>query len=200
MEKYHKYVFDTEKRKFIGDFETMYKKESVENFDSWHQEDTRQLHRRLILELLNDFNFSNILDIGCGKGYFTHQLKKKNNLVHGIDISPTAVKIAKEKFKDISFETLNINELIKLNKLISNSSYDLILIIEVLSYCKNWKEIIETISKNNSSILISSFIPENPIGEIKSSAELISELNKHFIPTEIITLHQSKFTIYFTKK
>ena len=42
MAKYHKYVFDVEKRTFIGDFENMYAHESIEKFDSWHQDDSRQ--------------------------------------------------------------------------------------------------------------------------------------------------------------
>ena len=54
MAKYHKYVFDIEERKFIGDFETMYQNESKENFDSWHQDDTRQLQRKIDLAILED--------------------------------------------------------------------------------------------------------------------------------------------------
>ena len=34
MAKYHKYVFDLENRKLVGDFETMYQNESKENFDT----------------------------------------------------------------------------------------------------------------------------------------------------------------------
>jgi len=44
MAKYHKYVFDIETRKFIGNFEEMYQRESVDNFDF-------------------------ILDLGCGKRF-----------------------------------------------------------------------------------------------------------------------------------
>jgi 2-polyprenyl-3-methyl-5-hydroxy-6-metoxy-1,4-benzoquinol methylase len=109
MAKYHKYVFDLENKKFIGDFETMYQNESKENFDSWHQEDSRQLQRKIALAILEDFNFSKILDIGCGKGALTHLLKKRNNKVFGIDISHTAISIAKERFSDIDFEVLDVS-------------------------------------------------------------------------------------------
>ena len=77
MAKYHKYVFDLKRRKFIGDFDKMYQNESKENFDSWHQDDTRQLQRKIDLSILEDYNFTSILDIGCGKGSLTHILKKK---------------------------------------------------------------------------------------------------------------------------
>lgn len=108
MAKYHKYVFDLENRKLVGDFETMYQNESKENFDSWHQDDTRQLQRKIDLAILEDYNFEKIIDIGCGKGSLTHLLKKKNNYVLGLDISQTAVNIAKERFPDIEFISIDV--------------------------------------------------------------------------------------------
>ena len=111
MAKYHKYVFDVEKRTFIGDFENMYAHESIEKFDSWHQDDSRQLQRKICLEILNQYNFNTIVDIGCGKGALTHILKKKNNTCLGIDISQTAIDIAKERFNDIDFVVCDINNI-----------------------------------------------------------------------------------------
>ena len=87
MTKYHKYVFDVKKRKFIGNFEEMYQSEIKENFDSWYQDDTRHLPRKIVLDILNGYNFKNIIDLGCGKGSLTHALKKKNNSVTALDIS-----------------------------------------------------------------------------------------------------------------
>lgn len=111
MAKYHKYVFDVEKRTFIGDFENMYAHESIEKFDSWHQDDSRQLQRKICLEILNQYNFNTIVDIGCGKGALKHILKKKNNTCLGIDISQTAIDIAKERFNDIDFVVCDINNI-----------------------------------------------------------------------------------------
>ena len=111
MAKYHKYVFDLENRKLVGDFETMYQNESKENFDSWHQDDARQLQRKIDLVILEDYNFEKIIDLGCGKGNLTHLLKKKNNTVLGIDISQTAVNIAQERFPDIDFLSTDVNQI-----------------------------------------------------------------------------------------
>jgi 2-polyprenyl-3-methyl-5-hydroxy-6-metoxy-1,4-benzoquinol methylase len=110
MENYHKYVFDTERRTFVGHFEEMYQNESIANFDSWHQEDTRQLNRQISLEIIDQFNFGNIVDVGCGKGALTHRLKKKNNKVLGIDISHTAIDIASARFPDIAFKQLDVGK------------------------------------------------------------------------------------------
>lgn len=120
MAKYHKYVFDLEKRELVGDFETMYQNESKENFDSWHQDDSRQLQRKIDLAILEDYNFNKILDIGCGKGSLTHILKKKNNTVIGLDISQTAVDIASERFPDIDFMCSDVNTTSNYNHIVEN--------------------------------------------------------------------------------
>ena len=120
MAKYHKYVFDTENRKFIGKFEEMYQNESKEIFDSWHQEDSRQIQRRFDLAVLEDYNFQSIVDVGCGKGAFTHLFKKKNNVVIGIDISKTAIKIAKERYPDIDFICIDILKISDFDNLLKN--------------------------------------------------------------------------------
>ena len=56
MKKYHKYVFDQTKRSFVGDFEQMYQDEIKDGFDSWHQEDTRQLNREVTLSILKSWD------------------------------------------------------------------------------------------------------------------------------------------------
>lgn len=111
MAEYHKYVFDTNNRRFVGKFEEMYQQERIANFDSWHQDDTRQLNRKIALEILGGYNFENIIDIGAGKGALTHQLKKLNNHVLGLDISPTAIEVARACFPDIEFDVAYVNDL-----------------------------------------------------------------------------------------
>jgi methylase of polypeptide subunit release factors len=98
LKDYHSYIFDTKRRKFLGEFEEMYKEESKEGFDSWHQEDNRRLSLKICNAIMLDYNFSTIIDIGCGKGAYTQFLKKKNNCVVGVDISPTALAAAVARF------------------------------------------------------------------------------------------------------
>jgi len=73
---YHKFVFDKDKRKFLGEFEGMNKSEEQEGFDSWNISNLSILSRRIHLEIINSYNFNSILDFGCGKGALTHLLKK----------------------------------------------------------------------------------------------------------------------------
>lgn len=201
MAKYHKYVFDIDNREFVGEFELMYQNESKENFDSWHQDDTRQLQRKIDLAVLEDYNFERVIDIGCGKGSLTHLLKKKNNQVMGIDISPTAVAIASERFADIDFFALDVSNISEFHKFMeSQGPIDLIFTSEVFSYIENWKELLGEIAKISKYFMISLYIPENPIGFVKSESELINEISKYFNIIEHITLNTGSFVIVFAER
>ncbi len=105
---YHPFVFDTDRRRFVGDFEAMYQAEASQGYDSWHQEDMRQLDKRICLDILGEGNFAEVLDVGCGKGAFTQFLKKRNNRVLALDISETALAVGRARFPDIDFQAENV--------------------------------------------------------------------------------------------
>lgn len=198
MEKYHKYIFDSEKRKFVGKFEEMYQNESKEIFDSWHQEDGRSLKRNINQVMLANYNFNCIVDIGCGKGSFTHLLKKKNNRVVGIDISETALQVARARYPDIDFICCDLNKSRDVkNILLKNKRIDLIFSSEVLSYIEKWKNLLKTLSEHTEYLMTSLFIPGNPIGHVKSERELVAAVKKHFTIIEWISIKKSQCVIVF---
>ena len=108
MSEYHPYVFDEEKRRFVGKFEEMYQAESEKGFDSWYQDDVRHIERHICLNILGRYNFNRILDVGCGKGAFTQFLKKENNHVLGLDLSETALRVATARYPDIEFRQVDV--------------------------------------------------------------------------------------------
>lgn len=201
MAEYHKFVFDTKNRKFVGEFEKMYNAESEKNFDSWHQEDSRQTHREIISNLLKHWQFDFIIDLGCGKGTFTHLLKKRNNDVLALDISQKAISIARSRYPDIDFQTLDLQNLNETRSLLDNlgKKISLFVSLECFSYLLNWKDILHYIAKKKSYVIISVYIPEHPIGFVKSDQQLISEFLISFEPIEIISLKTSNFIILFGK-
>jgi len=186
---YHKYVFDEKKRKFVGEFEKMYADEDRKNYDSWFQEDLTHLERQISLVILNRCNFSSILDIGCGKGAFTHLLKKANNRIVGVDISETAIIKAKSKYRNIEFSELSAEEALNLQE-----EWDLVVAMEILSYLENWKEILAKAAHKASCIYISLYLPPNPVGFVKNFDELKNEIRKYFdIDIEIICNNEHIF-------
>jgi predicted TPR repeat methyltransferase len=52
------------------------------------------------MEILRDYNFDSVLELGCGKGTAS-QFLNNNNKVLGVDISPTAIEKAKASYPDI---------------------------------------------------------------------------------------------------
>jgi trans-aconitate methyltransferase len=54
------------------------------------------------------------------KGSLIHILKRKNNIVVGLDISQTAVDIASERFPDIKFICSDVNTTSNYTKIVDN--------------------------------------------------------------------------------
>jgi trans-aconitate methyltransferase len=185
---YHKYVFDTDKRVFVGDFNEMYRQEEQQQFDSWDQENMLHLAKQISLVLINRYNFSSILDYGCGKGHFSSLLKKKNNKVTGIDISSVAIEKAKARFPSINFMVADQTKFLAEYK----EKHDLIIAMEVLSYIENWKSLLNRFADLTSHLLLTLYIPENPIGFVKTFTELRMEVEKHFFIEDEIMLNQNQ--------
>lgn len=86
--------------KFIGAFEEMYRNCP----DPWHQDEVQPLAEDIALLLLSKRRYQGVLDIGCGKGRFTNHLKCATGAsVTALDISPTAIQIARSRYPDIEF-------------------------------------------------------------------------------------------------
>jgi SAM-dependent methyltransferase len=204
LKKYHPYVFDHEKRIFVGAFEEMYQAEKRENFDSWHQDDTRSPHRRILLSLASDISLARIIDLGCGKGSLTHCFKTLNNEVLGYDIAPTAVAVAAERYPDISFDQADFNDIDEAGRMLSAlpqaAGPTMILCAEILSYLSRWKELIPMLAAHGDYLLISLFIPDNPIGFVKNPEELSDTVEKHFHILEEVHLKVERFRIILAKR
>src|SRR5262245_10047721 len=110
---YHRFVFDAGRREFVGQFEAMYQAAEQEGFDSWFQEDLTRLDKVLSRALLEGYAFPRVLDIGCGKGAFTHLLYRPGGTVIGTDLSATAVARARAKYPDIDFRVATAEEALR---------------------------------------------------------------------------------------
>ncbi len=195
MEKYHPYVFDTETQKFVGQFEEMYQNELKEGFDSWHQDDLRPIDLKICLDILSQYNFAKILDVGCGKGAFTQHLKKVNNHVMALDLSKTAIQRATVRYPDIVFCQADVAKP-EWTRIVGGG-FDLIVCLEVLSYIKEWPRLIQDFARLGVYILIKLFIPDNPIGYVKSMDELTREFSKSMSIIEDIRLINRRHIILF---
>lgn len=175
MAKYHKYVFDTEQRRLVGDFEEMYRAEERDGFDSWYSHDTRAIRLQIALTMIADHNFSNVLEAGCGKGTAAQFLKKANNRVLGIDMSPTAIAKAQASFPDIEFRCMDARKIGELRE-----RFDLVCFQAVLAYIDDWKELLAAAARMTEYCLVVKYVPPNPIGMVKSIPDLVGTFGAHF--------------------
>lgn len=63
-----------------------------------------------------------LIDFACGTGALAYRMGKKGHLVHGIDISPSMVKIARSKTRGLPNVSFTVEDMVKFT---TDASYDL---------------------------------------------------------------------------
>jgi len=185
---YHDYVFNQSKRKFVGQFDEMYENEII---DPWCSSNLTDLAKQIHSVVLNQTNWNTILDYGCGKGVFTHTLRKNNNKVVGVDISQNAIDKAIQVYGHlVDFYCINHGGAPQWQKL----KYDLIVCLEVLSYVESYKDKLKEFANMSSYLYLSLYVPKDPIGFVKSIDELVQSIKQYYkIENKIIFNDESVF-------
>lgn len=104
---FHNYVIKN--GKFIGNFEEMYQHFKF----PWDQKDRElfQSEKAIIINHLKKIGKCNVIELGCGLGYFTEKIRQeiiKESKILGIDISKTAIKKAKKRFPKCFFQVADV--------------------------------------------------------------------------------------------
>lgn len=119
-----------------------------------------------IKEIINSLPIKNIIDFGCGDGGILDIIKNDLNYT-GIDISPTQIKLAKEKMRELNKKnvTLHVGNVLELNS--SDNSFDAAMSCDVVEHVLSVKKIFEQLKrvvKKDGYIIIS--IPNEILWEI----------------------------------
>lgn len=102
--------------------------------DPWGCEKAKTiLSKKIFLEMISEGARKKlaVLDLGCGEGGYTREIKKKlgkSANVTGLEISPLAVKRARQRYRDVNFRVGNLNHLN------NRCLYDRIILSEVMWY------------------------------------------------------------------
>ena len=192
---YQRYVFDVEGRRFIGAFEEMYRAELREGFDSWHQDDVGHLSKQVSLALIEGRRFSRILDVGCGKGAFTRLLKTPDNDVLGIDVSETAVAVARDRYRNVEFRQVDLAAG-PLDETVG-SGFDLLVCLETLSYLESWREQIRAFARAARHALVGLYLPAEPIGFVKTPDDLARAFADSFAVIDEVRLETRRQVLLF---
>ena len=182
MSDYQRFVFDLEKRRFVGQFELMYQAELHEGFDSWRQDDLDSRFEVAHFErILRNHRYEKIVDVGCGKGSLTQVMSQYCEKIIGIDISDTAVGEAHRRFPSLQFQVVDIRNSggfcdVVAREAKAGEKSTLFVFSQVLSYTENWSFLLETAIEAGSDVLVALYLPEDPIGFVKHESELLCVL------------------------
>ena len=121
-----------------------------------------------------------------------------------LDIAPTALDIARERYPDIEFIPMDLSNLGMLEAFLEalppSNGKRLIFTAELLSYMENWKELIALIARYTDFFMSHLYLPPDPIGFVKTHDELSAVIGEHFNIEEEILLKKSSFQITFASK
>jgi len=101
-----------------------------------------------------------IIDVGCGEGQAIKYLKKKISKLEivGVDISRQAVELARKDNPEVKFLVGDVN---KIDKLVGNEKFDLVMCLEVLEHLDRPEGALEAFGRLNSDKFLFS-VPNEP--------------------------------------
>ena len=141
-------------------YNNVYKKGEEKHFTNLVTKGTVSEESKEILKELK-WKSKNVLDVGCGTGFFAYNAAKKGANVLGIDFSEQAIKIAKKKYKksNLSYEQADVNNI--------SGKYDVIVSIGTLEHMDDPLKILKLFKKHISpkgKIIVTSPNWTNPRG------------------------------------
>jgi SAM-dependent methyltransferase len=103
------------------------------------------LERPAILSLLPDVKGKQVLDAGCGSGFYTELLLGRGGMITAIDISPKMIKLAKQRVGHCTtILQANLEEPLDF---LADSTFDVVFSSLVLDYVKDWEPLFVEFSR-----------------------------------------------------
>jgi SAM-dependent methyltransferase len=133
--------------------------EHVERPDSWNN----LYERPYLISKLPLLKERNVLDIGCGSGYFTDYVLKRGAKVTAIDISRKMTELLTSRIKSANL-TLHSADISKPMPFLASESYDVAIGSLVLHYIKDWNPLLKElhrVMKAGGRIFITTHHPFN---------------------------------------
>jgi SAM-dependent methyltransferase len=133
MPKYSRYQdYVIRDGRLIGEFEQLY-----QDFeDPWHEASSEEFASdkavaiNLLRRLKEHHGISTVIELGCGFGHFSARMAATGLKAVGIDISPTAISIARARHGAVEFHAGSIED----HELIRRLQPDVIVMAEVTWY------------------------------------------------------------------
>lgn len=117
------------------------------NYDGIYNEDGFYTQAKEISALINENQYTSILELGCGKGFNSIFLSKHNPDLkfQGVDITHKHLSIAKAKARDIHNLTLSYGDFHELE--FKASTFDLVFELEAVCHATDNRKVLESVYK-----------------------------------------------------
>jgi ubiquinone/menaquinone biosynthesis C-methylase UbiE len=95
-----------------------------------------------------------LLDVGCGGGHFYHSLRRRGHDVdyHGLDYSPSIVKIAKKALKKFGVETDAV-QLLDVRDL-CGCEYDVVVMMNTMSFNADFRDVLDRLCQTKPKVMV----------------------------------------------
>lgn len=151
--KDHKQVFKEENSSFYD----------LEYFISMEYRYFSHAHQSKVdnaFKIVGDVKGLKSLDIGCGGGFFVHELSNRGSVSIGVDYSPYAIQFAKERFKGLDFRVLSGYDL----SIFEDSTFDIVFLLDVIEHISNQDKVLSElyrVLKPGGSLLLSTDLDDS---------------------------------------
>jgi predicted TPR repeat methyltransferase len=130
--------------------------------DPWNMESEKERHRfeetnRLILEKFG--HVGGLLEVGCGEGHQSQELRRVCDRFHGLDVSSRAVQRAQERCPDLTFM---VGEIFDDDLFKSIGRFDLVVACEVIYYMADTQAVIRRLSSLGKACLVTYYEAHAP--------------------------------------
>ncbi len=138
--------------------------------------------RRIIKQIIQPLHFESVLDVGCGQGSFLEELQLQfpNIKPHGIDISSSAVVLARQRVPGGSFCVMDITEKF------FDEPCDLVVCSEVLEHIRDDYAALRNLRKMTGKYLLVS----TPQGRMRRFETQVGHI-RNYAPGELVNKIES---------
>ena len=193
MGDYHRYLYDFEAGRIVGDYESAYKNCADVN-PTQHDVDTLK-HRLAVDHFARYTRPAALLDVGCGYGVFVDALRRKGFAASGCDVSSSAISQGHERYPEAHLFVGDLRDGLE----VIDNSYDGVILFGVIWFLLEdldscLAEIKRVLKPGGELFATLTFAPNQKLGKdvIACPNDLHEYMARHFTVREFLAITDAR--------